>query len=97
MAAMVDSNDTEVSPEFLVAHEPVQVCRGGPTVQQDDNRGTLRTRYLAIEGCSSTREFNVSPQRQRGDGVVVQLSTFRTVTETLAPFSRVIDTLLPSD
>ncbi len=96
MAAMIDCDHTEVLAQFFKAHEPIEICCGGPTVQQDNSGRAWWPDHFAIERGASTWQDKVMPYGQDGNGIVVQLSTFMIVTETVAPFSNVTLTLSPA-
>lgn len=96
MTAMINGNHTEVLAQFFKAHEPIEICCCGPTVQQDNSGRAWWSDHFAIERGPSTRQDKVMPDGQDGNGIVVQLSTFMIVTETVAPFSNVTLTLSPA-
>ena len=66
-------------------------------MQQEEDRCARGPRDLAEERGAAPQEFDVSTRGQVGDELVVQFSTFRTLTATFAPFSNVIATSSPTE
>ena len=97
VTAMVERDHAEPFTECGVTGEPVEVRGGCPAVQEDDDGCTGGPRDLAVEGGAPSDQFDVTTGRQAGTVFVDQFETFTMDTETLAPFSSVIETLSPAD
>jgi len=97
MSAVIECDDTEVFAESFVTHEPIEICCSGPAVQQHQSWCTLWSGHFSIKSGATSGKVDVLTFGELGNEMLAQPSTFNTVTETLAPFSKVIDTWLPSD
>lgn len=65
MPALIECEHTEVAAERLVGGEEVDVCRCGPTVDEDDRRGLRWSGKFSNFNLAETGEFNQRGRRQR--------------------------------
>ena len=96
MTTVINCNHAEMLPQFFVTHEPVEVCGGSPSVQQHKCGCARRTFNFSEERGASPWQLQMTPRWQMGNEMFAQFCTFKIVTDTLAPFSSVTDTLLPA-
>mgnify|MGYP007046700881 CR=1 FL=1 len=97
VSAQVMCNDTKVFAKCFVTHEPVEIGGCSPPMQQHQSWRALGAGQFSVKRGATARKVDVLTFRKLWDEVLAQPSTFNTVTDTLAPFSNVMETLLPSD